>query len=80
MRKAFQRIRDDETGHIAVGVLALVAAIGAIVLSYGAAADEDAITVVGGWILGVGILAASLARHRTIDYEVFARLDKLEKK
>ncbi len=80
MWKAIQRFRDDETGHIAVGALALVAAIGAIVLGYGAAADEDAITVIGGWVLGLGVLAASLARHRTIDYEVFARLDKLEKK
>lgn len=79
MRKAFQRIRDEEAGHITVGLTALVAAIGAVVLGYGAADGSDAITVVGGWILGVGIFVASVARHRTIDYEVFDRLDKLEK-
>ncbi len=79
MRKAFQRIWDDETGHIAVGVPALIPAIGAIVLGYGAAADKDAITVIGGWVLGAGIFVASIVHHRAMDWDVLGRLDKLEK-
>ena len=80
MRKAFQRIRDDESGHVTVGVPSLVATIGAIVLGYGAAGDSDVAAVAGGFILGVGIMAASIVRHRSIDYEVYSRLDELEKK
>ncbi len=80
MRKVFQRIRDDESGHVTVGVPSLLAAIGAIVLGYGAAGDSDAAPIIGGFVLGLGIMAASIARHRSIDYEVYKRLDDLEKK
>jgi hypothetical protein len=80
MRKAFQRIRDNETGHISVGVPSLVATIGAIVLGYGAAGDSDVAAITGGFGLGLGILVASFARHRAIDWDVWRRLDELEKK
>ena len=79
MRKAFQRIRDDESGHVMVGMPSLVAAIGAVVLGYGAAGDSDVAAVAGGFVLGLGIMAASIARHRSIDYDVYERLEKLEK-
>lgn len=78
MKDLLRRIRDDETGHVMVGVPALVAAIGAVVLGYGAA-EDGTIAVIGGWILGVGVFLASVAHHRAVDYEVFDRLDKLEK-
>lgn len=80
MRKALQRIRDDESGHVTVGVPSLVAAIGAVVLGYGAAGESDVAAVAGGFILGVGIMAAGVARHRAIDYDVYRRLENLEKK
>ncbi len=80
MRNAFRRIRDDESGHITVGVPSLVATIGAIVLGYGAAGESDLAAVAGGFVLGLGIMAASIARHRAIDYDVWRRLDELEKK
>ncbi len=80
MRKAFQRIRDDESGHVTVGVPSLVAAIGAVVLGYGAAGESDLAAVAGGFILGIGIMVAGVARHRAIDYNVYRRLDNLEKK
>ena len=80
MRKAFQQIRDDESGHVTVGVPSLLAAIGAIVLGYGAAGDSDVAAVAGGFVLGLGIMAASIARHRSIDYDVYRRLEDLEKK
>lgn len=78
MKDFLRRVRDEEHGHAMVGVPALVAAIGAVLLGYGAAQD-DTIAVIGGWVLGLGVFGTSVARHRAIDYEVYDRLDKLEK-
>ena len=78
MKNLLRRIRDEEHGHVMVGVPALVPAIGAVVLGYGAA-NSDTLAVVGGWILGVGIFVASVLHHRGIDWPVLGRLDKLEK-
>ncbi len=76
---AVQRANNDERGHIEVGVPALVAGVAAIVLAIGAAADSDVITIISGVVLGVALLAASLLRHRQIDYDVWRRLDELKK-
>ena len=77
--KALVQLRDDEQGHAMVGGPSLVAAIGAIVLAIGAASDTDWVTITGGVILGVGIFLSGLARHRFFDYDIWRRLDKLEK-
>jgi len=77
--RVFQRINDDERGHVTVGVPSLLAGIGAVALGIGVAADSDVVAIIAGIVLGVGVFGASLARHRGIDYEVFSRLDKLEK-
>src|SRR6267378_2473419 len=74
-----QHVNNDERGHVEVGVPALVAAIAAIVLAIGAAADSDVVTIISGVVLGVSLFAASILRHRQIDYGVYDRLDKLEK-
>jgi hypothetical protein len=79
MLRLLKRIRDEETGHVEVGVPALIAAVGAVVLGYGAAASEDVITVIGAWVLGAGIFITGVARHRFIDYDVYRRLEELEK-
>ncbi len=76
---AYQRIRDDERGHVEVGVPALVGAIGAIVLGIGAGGGGDVVAIIGGIVLAVGVMGGSLARHRAIDYDIWTRLDKLEK-
>lgn len=78
--QAFRWINDDESGHVEVGVPSLAAAIGAVVLGIGTAADSDIAAIAGGVVLGVGLMAASLIRHRSIDYNVYGRLEKLEKK
>ena len=78
--QAFRWINDDEQGHATVGVLSLIAGIGGVVLGVGAASDSDIASITGGVVLGVGILLAGVARHRGIDYDVYARLEKLEKK
>jgi len=77
--RVFQRINDDERGHVEVGVPALVAGVGAVLLGIGAGGGGDVLAIIGGVVLGVGLFAASLLRHRQIDYDVWTRLDKLEK-
>ncbi len=71
-------IHEDETGHVEVGMASLVAGIGAVVLAIGAAGDSDLAAYLGGAVLGLGILAGGFLRHRSIDYDVYARLEKLE--
>jgi hypothetical protein len=74
-----QRAHEDERGHVEVGVPSLVAAVGAILLAIGAAGGTDWLTITGGVVLGVGIFVTGLARHRFIDYDVWERLDRLQK-
>jgi hypothetical protein len=68
---------NGERGHVMVGVPSLAAAVGAIILGYGAA-ESDTMAIVGGWILGVGIFFTGVARHRGIDYDIYDRLEKME--
>lgn len=77
---ALNRVHEDESGHIDVGLASLVAGIGGVVLGVGAASDSDAVAIAGGVVLGLGILVGGFLRHRTIDYDIYARLEKLEKK
>ena len=74
-----RRLRDEEDGHIAVALPGLVAAIGALALACGAAEDISWVAYLGGVLVAVGIVASGVARHRTIDYEIYGRLEKLEK-
>jgi hypothetical protein len=74
-----QRLRDEEDGHIGVALPGLVAGIGALALACGAADGPDWVAYLGGVLLGLGIVASGVARHRTIDYEIYGRLEKLEK-
>jgi hypothetical protein len=77
--EGMRRLHEDEQGHVEVGVPSLLAAVGAIMLAIGAAGGTDWLTYVGGIILGLGIFVTGLARHRLIDYDVWERLDRVEK-
>ena len=79
MQSLARRVRDEEDGHIAVAVPGLVAAIGALALACGAAEDISWVAYLGGVLLAVGIVGAGVIRHRGIDYEIYDRLEKLEK-
>jgi uncharacterized membrane protein YebE (DUF533 family) len=68
-----------EDGHALPGTAALIGAIGAVLLGIGAASDMGWLSVVGGIVLAVGVLGGSVLDHMTVDYDVFARLEKLEK-
>jgi len=77
--RVIQQINNDERGHVEVGVPSLIAGIGAVLLGIGAGGGGAVLAIIGGGVLGVGVFAAGLLRHRQIDYDVWRRLDKLEK-
>lgn len=74
-----QQIHNDESGHVEVGVPSLIAAVGAILLGIGAGGGGSVLAIIGGIVLGGGIFATGILRHRQIDYDLWRRLDKLEK-
>jgi hypothetical protein len=79
MRHIFLGLYQDESGHGIPAVGDLVAVVGAIILAVGASGTEDVVTILGGVILAVGILASGFLRHVKIDYDIYDRLDRLEK-
>ena len=76
---AIGHIHNDERGHVEVGVPSLIAAVGAVILGIGAGGGGAVLAIIGGVVLGVGIFITGLLRHRQIDYDLWRRLDKLEK-
>ena len=73
-------VHQNEEGHALPGVASLVGAVGAILLGIGAANDSGGLAIAGGILAGVGFLAASLLEHVKVDYNIFGRLESLEKK
>ena len=67
---------DAEEGHLESGLATVVAGIGAVALGIGAANDTGWLAVTGGIVAGLGIVAAGVLHHRTVDYELFRRTDK----
>lgn len=74
------QVRKGEEGHAGTLPGMVVAAAGAIALGIGAASDMGWLSIVGGVVLGVGIITLSVLTHMNIDYDIYARLEKLEKK
>jgi hypothetical protein len=73
-------LTQSEEGHAMAALPVLGAMAGAIVLAIGAVNDSSVTTIIGGIVLAIGILAGSLAEHVVVDYDVYARLEKLEGK
>lgn len=69
---------NDESGHATPALGAVIAAAGIVVLSIGAANDTGWLTVAGGIVGGVGLLAASVLNHLKVDWGILGRLDNLE--
>jgi pyruvate/2-oxoacid:ferredoxin oxidoreductase beta subunit len=61
-------------------LLSLVGAAGAVALGISVAADSDALAIIGGVGTAAGIVLGALAAHMTIDYDMYRRLEDLEKK
>jgi hypothetical protein len=73
-------VHEDESGHAQAGLASLVAGIGGVLVGIGAGGGGDALAIIGGAVLGVGVLAAGVLHHMTVDYDIYARLEKLEGK
>ena len=80
IHKVLRTLHEDESGHALPGATALLGAIGAILLGIGAANDSGGLAIAGGIIAGVGFLASALLEHVTVDYGLYDRIEKLEKK
>jgi len=65
-----------EEGHAPTLIGPLVGAVGAVLLGIGAAKDNGTLGVVGGIVLAVGLIAASVIHHMVIDWEMFRRTSK----
>ncbi len=70
---------NGEAGHAITLPGILLGGAGAILLGIGAANDSGPLAIIGGVVLAVGLLAASLLAHIGIEYGIFHRLDELEK-
>lgn len=80
MRRLFlTELHEDEAGHLLLGLPNIVASAGAGLLAGGAAGGEDVVTIIGGVALAVGLLWSGVAQHNLVDYDVWRRLDRLER-
>ncbi len=77
--RILRHLERSEEGHAAPLLLAIVGAAGAIALGIGASEDSSIVAIVGGVVLGLGVIGAIVANHMTIDYEIYNRLNDLEK-
>jgi hypothetical protein len=73
-------ISQGEEGHGKTLPAMLGAAAGAIVLAIGAAGDTGWLTITGGVVLAVGLIAMMASNHIVVAWDVYARLEALEKK
>ena len=73
------QLERSEDGHTAPLLMAIIAAAGAIALGIGASEDSSIVAIVGGVVLGLGVVGAIIANHMTIDYDIYSRLNDLEK-
>lgn len=70
-----------EDGHAGTlpGLLAAVG--GAVMLGIGAGGDDLGwLAIAGGIVLAVGLVGMSVLDHMIVDYDMYARLEKLEGK
>ena len=70
----------DESGHAMPLVGALIGAVGFILLAIGANNGTGWLTITGGIVGAVGLLAYNVLHHTKLEWGLFDRLDKLEKK
>ena len=78
--KKDERELTGEEGHAAPAFISLIGAVGAIAIGIGVATDSDLLAILGGVGAAVGILLGAVAEHMVIDYDMYRRLEDLEKK
>ena len=77
----FQRLAtllNSEEGHGITLPGTLAGMVGAVLLAIGAVNKQDLLTIIGGIVLAVGLLASSLLQHMGIEYGIYDRIDKIE--
>ena len=79
LTEIMRTLHEGEEGHVQPLAPALLAVGGAIALAVGAAEDSSIAAYIGGAVLALGIVATTVVSHQVIDYEIYDRLDKLEK-
>ena len=79
MRQTALRI-GNEDGHAGPLPGALIGAVGAILLGAGAAVGTGWLDIVGAVVLAVGLVGALVLNHVTVEYDIYARLESLEKR
>lgn len=73
-----EAITAGEEGHATTVAAGLIPLAGGILLGIGAANDTGWMAIVGGIAVGVGIVVLDVVRHLTVDYGIYARLDRLD--
>ncbi len=79
-RDITEMVRHGEEGHGMILIGPIIGAAGAIALAIGAANDTGVLAIAGGIVLAVGLVGMLLGQHMVVDYDVYDRLNKLEKK
>ena len=74
------QVCSGEQGHVNAAPGNAIALAGAVALGIGSAAELGWLAIASGIVLGVGIVAGGVLHHRVVDYDIYSRLDKLEKK
>jgi len=80
MRRILAWLAKGEEGHAMTVPPLLAAAAGAIVLAIGAANDSGVTAIIGGIVLALGIVAVPVVTHMVVDWDLYARIEKLEDK
>ncbi|MDP9238389.1 MAG: hypothetical protein M3P30_13530 [Chloroflexota bacterium] len=78
--KLVDGVQEGEEGHAGPLPGMLAGAVGAIVLAIGAAADIGWLAIVGGVVLALAFVGAFVMHHMLVEYDIYARLETLEKK
>ena len=74
------RLHREEAGHLAPTLATLLGAPGALLLAVGAAVDADVVTIIGGVVLALALVAAGSLAHVGVEYPLMRRVDELEKR
>jgi membrane protein YdbS with pleckstrin-like domain len=69
-----------EQGHAGPLPGMLIGAIGAILLGVAVAGDWGWLAIVAGIMVAIGIVGAFLMHHLMVEYDIYARIENLEKK
>lgn len=75
-----ETLRGEEEGHARPLPGLVIAAVGVVLLGIGASGDTGWLAIVGGGGAAVGFLAWEVLRHTSIDYDVYRRLEELERR